>query len=311
MNKAYRLEVKNLSLIYKNLLPTKEDFGALTDVSVTFEAGRIYGLIGRNGAGKTSLLSVLASFRKASQGTIKLNDENLFDNGELMQHVQFVYQKEFNSESGELYPKARKYIKRETLYRPDFDQKYADELIQKFKLPTNKRPNKLSKGMQSILSVIIGLASRTPITIFDEAYLGMDAWARDLFYKEILKERERHPRTFILSSHLIAEMEYLFDEVIIIHKGHLTNVGTYDEIVSKGQTITGATATVDEFVKDKKTLNTETLGGVKKVTIFGNLTDQERRLATEMDLEIATISLQDLFIHLTKDENEKEADENE
>ena len=300
MNNNFTVEVKNLSVTYKNLLPTSDDFQALKDVSFTLEPGRIYGLIGRNGAGKTSLLSVLASFRKASHGDVLVDGVPLFDNGELMQHIQFVYQREFNSESAETYPKVPKYIKNEVAYRPNFDQAYADELIKKFGLPTNKRPHKLSKGMQSVLSVVIGLASRAPITIFDEAYLGMDAPTRDLFYKEVIKDQERHPRTIIMSTHLVSEMEYLFDEVIMIHKGELIRKGTYDEIVSAGATVTGAADAVDVFTKGKEVLSTETLGGFKKITLFGNITDKEHILAQELDLTISSVTLQDLFIHLTR-----------
>ena len=299
MNKNYTVEVKNLSVTYKSLLPTSDDFQALKDVSFTLESGKIYGLIGRNGAGKTSLLSVLASFRKASHGDVLVDGVPLFDNGELMQHIQFIYQREFNAETAETYPRVLKYIKKEVAYRPNFDQGYADELIKKFNLPTNKRPHKLSKGEQSILSVIIGLASRAPITIFDEAYLGMDAPTRDLFYKEVIKDQERHPRTIIMSTHLVSEMEYLFDEVIMIHKGELIRNGAYDEIVSLGVAVTGAVDAVDVFVKGKEVLNTETLGGFKKITIFGDTTDKDRILAQEMELEISSVSLQDLFIHLT------------
>lgn len=293
------VEVKHLSVIYKNLWPTSEDFHALRDVSFTLEPGRIYGLIGRNGAGKTSLLSVLASFRKASQGDVLIDGVPLFDNGELMQHVQFIYQKEFHTETGETYPKVPKYIKREVAYRPNFDQAYADELIKKFGLPAHKRPHKLSKGMQSVLSVIIGLASRAPLTLFDEAYLGMDAPTRDLFYKEVIKDQERHPRIMVMSSHLVSEMEYLFDEVIMIHKGELIRKGTYEEIIAAGHTITGAAASVDLFGKGKEILNTETLGGFKKITILGNLADKDCILAREMNLETSSVTLQDLFIYLT------------
>lgn len=299
MNNNYTIEVKNLSVTYKNLLPTSDDFQALKDVSFTLEPGKIYGLIGRNGAGKTSLLSVLASFRKASHGDVLVDGVPLFDNGEFMQHIQFVYQREFNAETADTYPKVLKYIKRETEYRPNFDQAYADELIKKFGLPTNKRPHKLSKGMQSVLSVIIGLASRSPITIFDEAYLGMDAPTRDLFYKEILKDQERHPRTFIMSTHLVSEMEYLFDEVIMIHKGELIRKGTYDDIVSVGAVVTGAADRIDLFAQGKEILSTETLGGLKKITVFGDISDKDRMLAQDFDLEISSVSLQDLFIHLT------------
>lgn len=69
MFRNYTVEIKNLSVTYKSLLPTSSDFQALKDVSFALEPGKIYGLIGRNGAGKTSLLSVLASYRKALQAT--------------------------------------------------------------------------------------------------------------------------------------------------------------------------------------------------------------------------------------------------
>lgn len=299
MNNNHTLEVKKLSVTYKSLLPTSEDFQALKDVSFTLETGKIYGLIGRNGAGKTSLLSVLASFRKASHGDVLVDGQPLFDNGELMQHIQFVYPREFNSDTADTHPKVLKYIKRETAYRPNFDQAYADELILKFGIPTKKRPHKLSKGQQSALSAIIGLASRAPITIFDEVYVGMDAPTRELFYKEILKDQERHPRTIIISSHLVSEMEYLFDEVLIIHKGELLKKGSYDEIVATGHSVTGPESAIDVFAQGKDILNTESLGGFKKITFLANLTGKERALATELDLQISSISLQDLFIHLT------------
>lgn len=308
MNK-HTLEIKNLSVTYNNLLPTKDNHQALKDVTLTIESGKIYGLIGRNGAGKTSLLSILASFRKASNGDVTINGESIFDNGEFMQDIQFIYQKEFPTDSGEMYPKLLKYIKKETTFRPNFDLAYAEELIDKFKLPRNKRPNKLSKGMQSTLAVIIGLASRCPITIFDEAYLGMDAPTRDLFYKEVIKDHERHPRTIIMSTHLVSEMEYLFDEVIIIHKGELLIKGTYDDIVSAGAAVTGMSESIDIFAKGRNILNTESLGNFKKITLADGISDKDRLLAQDLDLEISSISLQDLFIHMTEVAGGGNADE--
>ncbi|MCL2559360.1 MAG: ABC transporter ATP-binding protein [Turicibacter sp.] len=300
MKHNYTLEVKNLSVTYnQSLLPPTPAFQALKDVTFTLEPGKIYGLIGRNGAGKTSLLSALASFREASHGDITIDGERVFDNGDLMSHIQFVYPREFSSDDADTHPKVPKYIKKETAYRPNFDQAYADELIQKFGLPTNKRPHKLSTGQQSALSVIVGLASRAPITIFDEAYIGMDAPTRDLFYKEILRDQERHPRTIVMSTHLVSEMEYLFDEVIIIHQGKLLKKGSYDEIVSAGHAITGPADAVDMFAGGKAILSTETLGGFKKITLSSNLTDKEHRLAQELGLQLSSVTLQDLFIHLT------------
>jgi len=297
-----KLEVKNLTVAYFDILKAMKKTVAIDNISFTLEPGRIYGLIGRNGAGKTSLLATIASFISPQRGTaseILADGMPIFDNGEVMQHIQFIYSKNFSSDDAATYPKIAKYIKQQNEYRPDFDLAYAEELIQKFDLP-NKKPHKLSKGQQSVLQVIIGLSSRAKITIFDEAYLGMDAPTRDLFYKEVLRDQERHPRTIIMSTHLVSEMEYLFDEVLMIHGGKLIKEGTYDQIVSQGVTITGPCEVVDTFATGRQILNSETLGGFKKITLFSDLSDKDRQLVgTELGLEIGSMSLQDLFIQLT------------
>lgn len=294
----HTIKVKNLSKMYKKVWENNGQM-ALEEISLTLEAGKIYGLIGRNGAGKTTLLSILSSYIQPSSGTISINGEPLFDNEKYHSEIQFVYQKQFLADSGESYPKVLKYIRKETMFRSNFDWDYAQELVKKFGLPTNKRPHKLSKGMQSTLSAIIGLASRVPITIFDETYLGMDAPMRDLFYKEILREQERYPRTFILSTHLISEMEYLFDHVILLHQGRILMEDTYEAIIDQGFAIAGPVKTIDDFIGNRQVLSTEQLGGYKKVTLLENLTNEERQNLTENGTEISTMTLQDLFIQLT------------
>lgn len=166
------LEVKNLSLQYKNNY-------ALKDISFQLNENKIYGLIGRNGAGKTSLLSLIASFREPTSGTVKIAGENPFENARIMQQVNFIFNKDYKDESDSL----KKYLESISRYRPNFDMNYANQLVEKFKLPTNKPIKEFSKGMQSAVNVTIGLASRTPITIFDEAYNGMDAPTREVFYQ--------------------------------------------------------------------------------------------------------------------------------
>src|SRR5699024_3960834 len=142
----------------------------------------------------------------------------------------------------------------------------------------------------------IGLASRSPVTIFDEVYLGMDAPARDLFYKELLKEQELHPRIMIVSTHLVSEMDYLFDEVIIINEGELLFHESYDVSVSHGVTIIGNKASVDTFANDKEVLTEELLGDTKSITLFGRFNESEKVSAIELGLSIGRVSLQDLFI---------------
>lgn len=285
------ISAENLTLKYR-------DTTALPHVSFHLTGPKIYGLLGRNGAGKTSLLSILASFREQTSGRVTIGGEEAFENPNVMQHVFFIADQDYKEETDSV----KKLVKWAGRYRPFFDLDYANTLLRKFKLPLDKKVKDLSKGMQAALSVTIGLASRAPITIFDEAYVGMDAPTREIFYRELLADQELHPRMILMSTHLVTEMDYLFEEVLILHKGEVILQEECEKIIEKGVSITGNGDIVDEFVQGLKILNAQSLGSVKSVTVYGELEDKKRREAQVKGLEIGILSLQDLFIHLTEGE---------
>src|SRR5690625_1126336 len=284
------IEIENLTLTYE----TKK---ALINVSMTLNETKIYGLLGRNGAGKTSLLSIIGSFREATSGKITINGEYPFENDNIMQQVNFLYDKNYKDDSSHIIDLLRS----AQLYRPNFDKQYALELIDLFKLPKKQPIKKFSKGMQSAFNVTLGLATRCPITIFDEVYLGMDAPSRDLFYKELLKEQEENPRLIILSTHLVSEMDYLFDEVIILHEGEVLLQQPIDTLLEQSVAIFGRANNVDEVTKEKRVIHEEKLGDTKSAIIFDSFTKQEQQIASDKGLELSTITLNELFIHLTKE----------
>lgn len=288
----YDIAIKQVSVQYGSTR-------ALNNISLQLPYGKIYGLLGRNGAGKTTFLSLIGSFMEPTSGEITVGGQTAFENAEVMPHVGFFYESDFKEESETvegLFEVAER-------YRPNFDRSYAEELANKFGLPLKKRMKELSKGQQSAANVTLGLANRTPITIFDEAYLGMDAPTRERFYRELLEDHERHPRTIILSTHHVSEIDYLFEEVIILHEGNLLLQEGIDTLLERGVSITGAAQAVDEFVSGMHVLHTERLGGVQKSMVYGTLNDQKLAAAKQMGLEIGTISLQQLFIHLTEGGN--------
>lgn len=286
------VEVNDVSLKYRRV-------EALKHVSFKLEGGKIYGLLGRNGAGKTSLLSLLASFREPTEGSIRIGGEIPFENPSVMQKVAFIYQMDYSDETD----KVKSMLQFAERYRPHFDRDYALYLAKRFNLPLDKAVNKLSKGMQSAFNVTVGLASRAPLTIFDEAYLGMDAPTRDIFYQELLEDQGRFPRTVIVSTHLVSEMDYLFDEILIIHRGSLLLHEAYETLVSRGASITGPADEVDHFVAGLKKLNEQRLGNTKSVTVYGELSEEQKKNAQQKGLEVGPVSLQDLFIYLTGEEN--------
>ncbi|GIG68612.1 ATP-binding cassette domain-containing protein [Phytomonospora endophytica] len=270
------------------------DVTALEGVSLTLEANKIYGLIGRNGSGKTSLLSVLAAFRRADAGTVRVEGRDPYEDADIVSRVCLI------RESGDLpAAKIRQIIGLYRELRPNWDQELADRLLRRFDLPAGRNVSKLSRGMKSAFGCLLGLASRAPLTMFDESYLGMDAPARYIFIEELLRDYVEYPRTFIVSTHLIEEFGRLFEEVLIVDKGRLIVHDTVDSLRERGVSISGPAELVDRFAMGLDVLGEQVLGPTKQVTVYSHPTDDLRRQAKAAGLELGTLPLQDLFVHLT------------
>lgn len=273
-----------------------DDVTAIDDLSLTLEGGKIYGLLGRNGSGKTTLLSILAAFRRARTGTVRVGGEDPFENPRITQQICLI------RESGDLVDgeTVKQALARAAHLRPTWDQGYADRLVELFELPVKRTITKLSRGQRSALGITVGLASRAALTMLDESYLGLDAPSRYAFYDHLLEDYMAHPRTIVISTHLIEEVSRLFEEVVIIDRGRLVAHDDTEALRSRGAAVTGPAAEVDEFTRGMTVLGEQQLGGTKSTTVFGALADDQRALARRSGLELAPVALQDLFVHMTK-----------
>jgi len=199
------IEIRNLSKSYGK---TK----VLTDIFLNLEDNKIYGLLGRNGAGKTTLLNIVANQLKCDTGELKYYGEDIYENSKAVENICLVKEKSIPVDDDKV---KRIFDMAKTLYK-DWDEEYKEYLVKEFSLNVRKKYRKLSRGNQTIVGLIIGLASRARLTIFDEPSLGLDAAYRYKFYDLLLEDVEKNPRTVIISTHLIDEVTNLFEEVIIL-----------------------------------------------------------------------------------------------
>ncbi|GEC73896.1 MULTISPECIES: ABC transporter ATP-binding protein [Microbacterium] len=283
------IEVHNLSKRYK-------EKRALDNVSLAIEGGAIYGLLGRNGAGKTTLMSILTAQNFESSGTVKVFGEHPYENAHVLSRICFV--RESQKYPDDAHPKHA--FKAASLFFPNWDQALADELIAQFQLPMKQTIKKLSRGQLSAVGVIIGLASRAEITFFDEPYLGLDAVARQTFYDRLIEDYAEHPRTVILSSHLIDEVSNLIEKVIVIDNGQILLSEDTDAVRDRAVTVVGDTAKVDAWVGTREVLHREALGRVASVTVLGAISVEERAQIAAAGLDLAPVSLQQLIVRLTQ-----------
>lgn len=283
------IEVKNLTKRYRDTL-------SADDVSFTIEKDTIYGLLGRNGAGKTTVMSILTAQNFATSGEVRVFGEHPYENARVLPRMCFVRE-------SQRYPDdatATHALRMARLFFPRWNQELADRLVAEFQLPMKKTIKKLSRGQLSAVGVIIGLASRAEITFFDEPYLGLDAVARQLFYDRLLEDYAEHPRTIILSSHLIDEVSNLLERVIVIDKGRILMDEETDAVRGRAANIVGDTARVESFVAGREVIHRESLGRVTSVTVLGELTDADRARVAAEGLDIAPVSLQQLIVRTTQ-----------
>ncbi|MBG0815941.1 ATP-binding cassette domain-containing protein [Planomonospora sp. ID82291] len=283
-----RIDVEDLVLRYG-------DVTALDGLTLSLEPGKIYGLLGRNGSGKTSLLSVLAGFRRQTAGGVRVDGRPVFENGSVTSRISLI------RDTGETVDigTAEDAIFFAEWLRPNWDGDYARSLLDLFGIDPKKNVKEMSKGQRSAVGVVIGLAGRAPLTMFDESYLGMDAPSRQAFYDALLADYMAHPRTIVLSTHLIEEVSSLFEEVVIIDRGRLVVHEESQALLSRGTAVTGPAAQVDAFTAGLTVLGTRRLGPTMSAMLYGDLDDARREEAAAAGLQLGPIDMQDLFIHLT------------
>jgi ABC-2 type transport system ATP-binding protein len=269
-------------------------FTAVEDATFSIEENRVYGLLGRNGAGKTTIMNLLTAQAFASSGSIRVFGESPVENASVLDRICFI--KESQTYPEEFKPKH--VLASAPWFFPNWDAEFADRLVADFRLPLNRRIKKLSRGQLSAVGVIVGLASRAPLTFFDEPYLGLDAVARQIFYDRLLEDVGEHPRTVILSTHLIDEVSRLLEHVIVIDEGRIIVDQEADELRGSETTVSGTRSAIDAFVAGREVLSRTGLGGLASVTLE-RLDAAGRAAAATAGLELSTVSLQQLIVRKT------------
>ncbi len=176
---------------------------------------------------------------------------------------------------------------------------YANELATKFKLDLDKKIKDLSTGYISIFKMILGLASGASVILFDEPVLGLDANNRELFYRELIIDYSEHPKTIVVSTHLIDEISNVLEEIIIIKDGGIVLAQPVDKVLLLGYSISGDSTNVEKYAKGKNIIRQETIGRLRTTTIYQNRDSKDIEFINELGLEITPVKLQALIISLT------------
>ncbi|WP_078379867.1 ABC transporter ATP-binding protein [Sutcliffiella halmapala] len=283
------IECKELSKVYWQRK-------ALNDLSFTIEENTITGLIGRNGAGKTTLLKIIAGFLSETAGEIKVFGEEPFNN--LTVSANSIFVDDFMSLPTSL--NLEETLEAAGKFYAKWDGELAKRLFDYFSFDPKQRHEFLSKGMKSTFNMIIGLASRCSLTIFDEPTTGMDAAVRKDFYRALLKDYLAHPRTIILSSHHLDEIEDLIEDVLLLDGGkkrlHLSAADLKEYAIG----LTGKASLLEEWTSNKEVLFTKSIGTDSRYVVMENdWTEESVQEARQLGIDITPVSASDVCVYVT------------
>lgn len=191
------------------------DFTAIDKVNCEIPDGCIYGMVGSNGAGKSTVLRTLSGIYRADSGNVLINGYPVFDNYDIKKDIVFI--------GDDLYfLSGASPIRMAALYKriyPDFDFQRFNQLIDYFKLDKKRSVNTFSKGMRRQTALILGLSAKPKYLFLDETFDGLDPIARKFVKSLIYNDVAERNMTTVVTSHSLRELEDLCDSLLLLHKG--------------------------------------------------------------------------------------------
>lgn len=291
------------NLTAKGIIKTYGKKDVLHNIDLNLESGKIYGLIGRNGAGKTTLLSILTAQNPASSGSVTLDGKPVWENQDVLNHICFSRELGQMNGNNANTMKVKEYLWIAETFFPYWDKEMAKHLIEEFGLEMKEKISKLSKGMRSMVTIIVALASKAEFTFLDEPVAGLDVVAREKFYSILLDEFAQTGRTFVISTHIIEEAADLFEEVIIVDKGKILLKENTQELLERCWHISGHEEEVEKAAEGFEVHHKERMGRSEGVTILLKPGQSIRPIQEQYAVSLQKLSLQKVFVALCGEES--------
>ena len=210
----------------ENLTKKFYDFTALDNVCCEIPEGCVYGMVGSNGAGKSTIIRTLCGVYKPESGSVFIDNENVFENPNVKKDIVFVPDELFFLPGANLE-------RMHTLYRrtfANFDDERYNMLLSYFKLPEKASLNTFSKGMKRQAAILLALSAKPKYIFFDETFDGLDpvvrAFIKNLIYDDVASRK----MTTVLASHSLRELEDICDSLMLLHKGKIVLENNLDEL---------------------------------------------------------------------------------
>ncbi len=291
----------------ENLGRTFGNFDAVRGVNLSVQRGTVFGLLGNNGAGKSTIIKMIIGHLRPTAGGVKVLGRTLEqDLIEIRRRVAYV------SENRYLYEwmTVAESIKFTRAFHSNWDDGKAAHLLKRFSLPPEKKVRQLSRGNRARLCLLLALSFNPELIILDEPTSGLDPIVRRDFIENIVAEIAEEGKTVLFSSHIVEEVERVADYVGIINDGELLLTSSVDDIKASYKRVRYATnGTRPELAGVPGILGVENGRHEQVLTVkgWGEETVRALGLRGVSEPEVLPISLEEIFVSTVRAERERRA----
>ena len=280
------IEAKNVSKSFSDIL-------AVDNVSVTIREGAVFGMIGTNGAGKSTFLRMLAGVLAPDAGTITIDEMPVFENPDAKREFFYISDDQYffaNTTPAEL-------VRYYSVAYPKFDKERAKKLLSQFGLDEKRKVATFSKGMKKQLSVICGICANTKYLFCDETFDGLDPVMRQAVKSIFAQEIAERNMTPVIASHNLRELEDICDHVGMMHQGKMLlerSLSALQENMVKVQLVME-----EALPTELEVVHHTTVGRVQTIIARGNAEQIEEVFSKCNPLlcDILPLSLEEVFIY--------------
>ena len=282
----------------EQLAKTLRNHKALKNITCTIESEKIVGIIGRNGAGKSTLLNILAGYLQPTHGTCHILGKNPFNNIQTAANTIMIDDRLSFSN----YLTLEEILTMGNDFYPNWHAELAFRLLDYAGLTKTARHQHLSKGQLATFNLIYGLASRCALTMLDEPMNGMDEAIRSDFYRVILKEYIAFPRTILIASHHLQEMESILEEILLINEGVVIAHASVEELKQQLISLSGPSDALALLLADTKIYAKKDIASMTSVVVdVSNLFIDENELQKN-GITTRPLSASEVCMYLTSKE---------
>lgn len=284
------IEAKQLSKCFEN-------YQAVDHIDLKIQENAVFGLVGTNGAGKSTFLRMLTGVLRPDEGEILVDGVNVFDNPEAKSKIFFIPDEHYYYTAGTPLDMMKFF----STYYQKFDEKKWHEMMKGFGLMEKSRITNMSKGMKKQVSLILGICSNTKYLVCDETFDGLDPVMRQGIKKILIREMDERGLTPIIASHNLRELEDICEYIGLLHRGNILLDNDLEGVkagIHKIQCVVKDKLQIENMKAKLMPVLCENRGSLYLLTVRGELEEIISYLASQnlTFYEVLPLSLEEIFI---------------